>query len=100
MASFSPIVPRWHPRVNLGSSELSSTASYDSPLEPPMSNAKSKLERQPGAYLAPKLSLRWTSIFFRMYCQSRVGMIEAKTAPGGIPTHGLTLCHSTRTLAV
>jgi len=35
----------------------------------------------------------WTSIFFRMYCRSRVGMIEAKTAPGGIPTHGLTLCH-------
>lgn len=51
------LISRWHPRVDLDSSELSSTASYDSPLEPPMSNAKSKLERQPGAYLPPKFSL-------------------------------------------
>lgn len=39
------------------------------------------------AYLTPDLGSQRTSIFFRTYCRSHIGMIQAKTAPGGIPTH-------------
>ncbi|CAL1677319.1 unnamed protein product [Lasius platythorax] len=54
-----------------------------SPLEPPMSKSK---ERNRAPSLLNTGSQR-TSISFRTYCRSRIGMIQAKTAPGGIPTH-------------